>query len=112
LFTGILFPAIIHKYDLSLGTQIQLLSFVPAFFVLCHFLIKRKYQRDFDRLSYLSAVVCVAMCAGVGAFSQSEMIELGFKVVFLLMRLSNSYSTFGACCLLLPVVLRKLFGKD
>ncbi|MEN2834903.1 hypothetical protein [Mannheimia haemolytica] len=30
MFTGILFPAIIHKYDLSLGTQIQLLSFVPA----------------------------------------------------------------------------------
>ncbi len=112
MFTGILFPAIIHKYNLSLGTQIQLLSFVPAFFVLCHFLIKRKYQRDFDRLSYLSAVVCVAMCAGVGAFSQSEMIELGFKVERVLDYVTIKFLLYFWSLLLLPVVLRKLFGKD
>ncbi|VEH67301.1 Uncharacterised protein [Rodentibacter pneumotropicus] len=53
---------------------------VPMLLIALHQIIVRKFKKEFDNQAYFSAIIGVALFAALDSFSQSELIELGFKV--------------------------------
>lgn len=92
--------------------QQGIIILLPMLFIAFHVAIKRKFKQDLDNQAYFSAIFGVAVFAALGSFSQTELIELGFKAQAII-----SFALFKIyfhtwAIVLLPIALKKFFKKD
>lgn len=110
VFSALALTAKIGIFSEDLQHAIVIL--VPMLLIALHQHIVRRFKKEFDNHAYISAIAGVGVFSALGSFSQSELIELGFKVSeihnFLIFKLYFHAWTI----VLLPIALKKFFKKD